>query len=250
LSPDASTLAALLILAPAALIAFTIETVIGFGAIMIAGALAAYWVPTPTIVVALLPLDLVLCVVLALRQRRHIDGGFLIKRLGLAFVLGLPLGMFALGRVDPRLLRAIVGAVLVVGAAHALWRVTRRAPIERPAPMREIAALIVAGATHFTSSAGGAIAVLVAARALLCEGKYRATLFAMWAVLDVFVLLACIQGRRFDLASVMLSIALVPSCALGLVLGERVLRKVSEERLAILVFTALALTGATLIVRA
>ena len=130
---DLPTLAVALPLALICVLAFSIETALGFGATLISVALGSFVLDLDELLPALAPLNLSLSMYLSTRYRAQIDRRFLFTRLLPLMGLGLPIGMFVFAAADPSLLKRLFGAFLVVVATIELLRM-RRAGNGEPLP--------------------------------------------------------------------------------------------------------------------
>lgn len=242
----------LVALAAVVLGAFAVETALGFGATLISVALGSLILPIPALLPALVPVNLALSTWLAVRYARQIDRAFLLRRLLPLMALGLPLGMALFRFADASSLKRVFGAFLVVLSSIELWRMraTRSAapaPLARPA---EIALLVAGGVVHGAFATGGPMAVYVSSRAIHDKGAYRATLCVLWALLNSVLLASYAIGGDLDAGSLAISASLVPSLALGLVLGEIAHHRVPVPLFRAGVFVGLAIAGAMLLARA
>lgn len=241
----------MLALAAVVLAAFTVETALGFGATLISVALGSLILPIEELLPALVPLNLALSTYLTVKYRHEIDWRFLLRRLLPLMVIGMPLGILAFRHADSSLLRRMFGAFLVVVSIVELVRMRAAkdaapAPISRPV---EFAMLIAGGMVHGAFATGGPMAVYVVGRTIADKGRYRATLCTLWALLNTFLVLTYLRLGDLGARSASLTALLVPSCAIGLVLGEIAHRRVPAATFRALVFVGLALVGATLGVR-
>lgn len=245
------TVPALAALALVVFTAFTVETALGFGATLIAVALGSILLPIQVLLPSLIPLNLALSAWLVARYHRAVDRRFLLRRLLPLMALGMPLGIALFRVADASLLKRIFGAFLVVVSAIELrrMRVTHGAT---PAPLSravEALMLIAGGVAHGAFATGGPMAVYVTSRAIDDRGAYRATLCVLWASLNIVLLATYAFSGDIDGASLTLSAWLVPSCALGLWLGEIAHHRVPVPVFRAGVFVALALAGVMLVAR-
>lgn len=241
----------LVALALVVLSAFTVETALGFGATLVTVALGSILLPIQTLLPALVPLNLALSIWLATRYARAVDTRFLLRRLLPMMALGLPFGIALFRVADASLLKRLFGVFLIVVSSIELRRM-RAAKGEAAPPLArpiEVAMLFAGGVVHGAFATGGPMAVYVTSRAIDDKGAYRATLCVLWAALNVVLLVSFAISGEIDRASTTLSAWLVPSCALGLVLGEIAHRRVPVVMFRAGVFVALALAGVMLVVR-
>ncbi|MDQ3032371.1 MAG: sulfite exporter TauE/SafE family protein [Myxococcota bacterium] len=238
-------------LALVVLTAFTVETALGFGATLIAVALGSILLPIQTLLPSLVPLNLALSIWLASRYARAVDWRFLLRRLLPLMALGLPFGIALFRVADASLLKRIFGAFLIVVSVLELRRMRRSdgtpaAPLSR---LTETAMAFAGGVVHGAFATGGPMAVYVTSRAIDDKGAYRATLCVLWAALNLVLLASFAISGEVSVASMTLSAWLVPSCALGLLLGEIAHHRVPVPVFRAGVFVALALAGVMLVVR-
>ena len=246
---DLPTLSVALPLAVICALAFSIEAALGFGATLIAVALGSFVLDLDALLPALAPMNLALSLYLSIRYRAHVDRSFLFTRLVPLMGLGLPIGMFVFAHADPSLLKRLFGAFLIAIAVLELFRLGRPGDDKRLGRSAEIGMLMLGGMIHGAFMTGGPMAVYVTGRVLTDKNRYRATLSALWAVLNTVVLASYALGGRLTAETAGLVATLVPSIGVGMVLGEVLFRRVSETAFRRTVFTMLLASGALLVVR-
>lgn len=225
--------------------AFTIEALAGFGSTVLAVAVGVHLLPLPTLLAALVPVNLALSLLLVLRHWRHLDLRLLLRDVLPWMALGLPLGLWLLGRLPEALLLGVF-AVFVLATSLAELRTVAPRPL--PSPLG--AALLCAGGViHGAYASGGPMVVYVLTRTTPDKARFRTTLSALWLVLNAALVLGYAFSGAFDRHTATLSAALVPSLALGLFTGERLHDKVSPPAFRRLVLVLLALAGALLLIR-
>lgn len=248
-------------------LAFTIETALGFGATLITVALGSLFLGIEPILHALVPLNLLLSGYLVARNFAHVDRGFLFRRLLPFMALGLPIGIFVLAELDASILKRLFGAFLVGVSALELWKIAQTpskqgdsqpakfvAEIQaaKPAPLgawHERALLILGGAIHGAFTTGGPMAVYVTSRVIEDKKAYRATLSALWALLNLVVFGWYLASGSIDAETVGLTLALAPSIAVGMIVGEVLHVRVPVATFRKVVFAMLMLAGVMLLVR-
>lgn len=231
------------------IVAFTVEAALGFGATVVAVSLGAFLLPLEQLLPAFVPLNLAMSLVLVARYWRLIDGRFLLTRILPFMALGLPLGFLALASVDEGTARTGLGAFVVWLAALELWRA--RSSV-RPAPLPEwkrALALLFGGVVHGAFATGGPLVVYVVGRTLSDKGAFRATLSALWLVLNLVLLVGFSARGVLDEESGARTLTWLPFLAVGLVVGELLHRRVPAEWFKRLVFTLLLIAGALLVLR-
>ncbi len=243
---------ALEVVLPLALVctlAFTIETALGFGATLITVALGSFFLDLDEILPALVPLNLVLSSYLAIRYRAHVERAFLVKRLVPFMALGLPIGIFVFSALDASLLKRVFGVFLVGVSSLELWRMRAASPIKTIDPWSERLLLLAGGAIHGAFATGGPMAVYVTSRVIVDKNAYRATLSALWVVLNLILLASYALGGELDGSTAGLATGLVPSIAIGMAVGEALHARVPARTFRGIVFGMLTFAGAVLLVR-
>ena len=109
--------------------------------------------------------------------------------------------------------------------------------------------LFAGGVVRGAFATGGPMAVYAATRAIPGKAAYRATLSVLWTALNLVLLATYASSAQIDQGSMSLSLALLPSCALGLVLGEVAHHRVPAALFRASVFVVLALAGCVLALR-
>jgi uncharacterized membrane protein YfcA len=243
---------ALEVVLPLALVctlAFTIETALGFGATLITVALGSFFLDLEHILPALVPLNLVLSGYLVIRYGRHVDRAFLLKRLAPFMALGLPIGITVFSSLDASMLKRLFGLFLVGVSALELWRMRAASPVKHLDPWSERLLLVAGGAIHGAFATGGPMAVYVTSRVVEDKNAYRATLSALWTVLNLILLASYGLGGQLDGETAGLAVGLVPSIAVGMVVGEVLHARVPARTFRAVVFGMLAVAGLVLVAR-
>jgi uncharacterized membrane protein YfcA len=230
-------------------LAFTIETALGFGATLITVALGSFFLDLSEILPALVPLNLVLSGYLVVRYARHVDRAFLFTRLLPFMALGLPVGIYVFSSIDASMLKRAFGVFLVGVSALELYRMRVESPVKHLDTWSERALLVAGGAIHGAFATGGPMAVYVASRVIQDKNAYRATLSALWTVLNVAMLASYGWQGQLDGATAGLALGLAPSIGVGMVVGEVLHARVPAKTFRGVVFGMLCLAGLVLVVR-
>jgi len=236
------------VLALIVLLAFTVEAMAGFGATVITVTLASHVRSIPEVLAALVPVNMLLSAYLAVRHRDAVSWRHVV-RAGLGLMgLGLLVGM-ALYRAERHgWLKAAFAAFVVVLAGVELLRLRREggASSEPLGPVPRAVALLLAGIVHGIFACGGPLLVYVLGRELPDKGRFRATLSAIWLVLNGLLIVNLGLAGDLGRQSLMTSGLLLGSLAGGLVLGELVHVRIDEARFRRAVYVLLLLAGLSL----
>ena len=237
-------------------LAFTIETALGFGATLITVALGSFFLDLSEILPALVPLNLVLSGYLVVRYARHVDRRFLFTRLLPFMALGLPIGIYAFSALDASMLKRAFGVFLVGVSVLELYRMRASSLSSLGAghpkhldAWSERALLLAGGAIHGAFATGGPMAVYVTSRVIEDKNVYRATLSALWTILNVAMLASYAWQGQLDATTAGLGVGLLPSIAIGMVVGELLHARVPAKTFRGVVFGMLCLAGVVLVLR-
>lgn len=179
----------------------------------------------------------------AFKDRRHIDSP-LARRLVLASLSGMPVGLLVIVVVPSAALQVIVG-IFVVAAAMALWRGFL---VSAVSPIADKVAGFVSGllATS-TSTNGPPLVVLLQARNLPAR-VFRPTVNAVFVVGGAVSLCLYAFAGRVGWREISAALVSMPGLAAGIFAGRRIRERVSARGFRLLVFGLLAVTGITSIV--
>lgn len=189
-----------------AAVAFSIEAALGFGSTVFSVAIGASFIPIAQLVPALVPVNLALSTILAIRNRQHIAWRFLLVEIIPPVAVGAAVGL-SLPSLRVRWVLAIVVMVL------ALVQLIRPHRLPRAA---RIVALAAGGVAHGLFGTGGPL-VVYAAGSHLSRAQLRATLAILWLGLNV-ALFASFH-YTWDIARNSLWIA--AALPVGIAIGDR-----------------------------
>lgn len=228
-------------------VAFTVEAALGFGATLLTVSLGALLVPIDHLLPAVVPLNLLLSAALTARTFRDLDRRVLFAEVLPLMAVGLPMGLFLFSALDPAWSQRLLGVlVFVLGLSHLLPAAMVGRALPRPA---SAGLLILAGVVHGAFATGGPLVVYVLGRRL-DKHAFRATLSALWLLLNLVVVGSYVVAGRLDQNTAALAFPLAVGLVLGLVLGERLFARVPEPTFRAWVHGILSLAGLLLVARA
>lgn len=228
------------------LLAYTLEAITGFGSIVIALSLGALLLPIDQLLPVLVPLNICMTGYLVSRHWSMIDRRLLLGTILPGMVVGTLLGYLLLPWLDAALLKAGFGALILWFAGRELWRLRRGgAGSTRPAWLTRLITL-GAGISHGLFASGGPLLVYGLAGTHLDKARLRATLVTVWFTLNSLLTLAFLFDGRL-LPALPQVAAYAPLLLLGIWLGERLHRRVSEQHFRIAIYCLLLVTGVLLL---
>lgn len=237
-----------LLMAGVSLVAHAIETVLGFGGTVIALALGVHLIPLERLLVALVLLSFLQSAWLVARRFRHIRWQVLLGRILPIAGAGMALGIWCSRFLAGGSLKLILGGFVVTLAATELAWLWRGAPPTSQLPGALGAPLLVAGGFfHGLFASGGPLIVYYASRRLTDPLQFRATLSSLWLLLNAVMLASFFLQGRVIPSSLFLAALLLPSLALGTVVGHLV--PVRPKPFRAMTYSILLLSGAMLLIR-
>ena len=233
------------------LFAYTAEAVTGFGSIVIALSLGALLFPIDWLQTILVPLNIAMTGWMSWRLRRHVDAALLL-RLVMPFMLaGTVLGVALQPLLTGAVLKLLFAALILWFALRELVRLARgSSAVVRPAWLNRVLVLS-AGVTHGLFASGGPLLVYALAGTPLDKARFRASLILVWCLLNSTLTLLFLWQCKLA-ANWAVLIWYLPLIPVGIVLGERLHRRVDEQQFRLwvyrlLVVAALALMLATVL---
>jgi uncharacterized membrane protein YfcA len=232
--------------------AFAVEAMAGFGATVISVTLASHVMPIPEVLARLVPVNLLLSAYLVVRHRSDVAWE-VVLRAGVGIMgSGVLLGI-ALGRLGPQTwLKSVFAALVVVLSVVELTRLFRSSDGSGTVPLaspRRTLALVTAGIIHGVFACGGPLLVYVLGREMDDKSRFRATLSAIWLLLNGAVVANLMHTGELGSESLRTSAALLTSLVAGVAVGEWGHSRLPERRFRVTVFALLLFASGALLVR-
>ena len=238
---------ALGLLAVTVLAAATVQTAIGFGAMLICVTLGAFAWTIPELTAMLVPLTTLQTAWIALRHRHDIAWGLLIGRVFPWMGLGVATSLAFVGAEPQPWMRPTLGVMILVLAVRELGR--SRGDTSQQAPQGRVAStvgLVVAGLVHGVFATGGPPLVWALGQEPLSKSAFRTTLTAVWAGVNSALIVAFALRGQLTADSLGRTAMLLVPLVLGIGLGEVVHARVDERRFRLLVWGLLAVAAGPL----
>jgi uncharacterized membrane protein YfcA len=242
-------------------IGFTTQTVAGFGAMLIALTLSMQLYPVELLLPLLIPVSVIQSTAIVVRHRGDVDWRLIFAKILPAMTVGAIGGLAIAERIEGPGVKYAFGVMVCVFALRELWRL-RPAPKsdsdseagpKPPAPLaRPLAGIGIlgAGVTHGIYACGGPLLVYVVGRLGLGKGTFRATLTAVFLILNVGITVFFVFRGRLGVQELPKVAATLPVLATCLVVGEFAHDRIDEHRFRLVVFSLLLLAGLTLLIPA
>lgn len=202
--------------------AFLTEAVVGFGSTVLTVTLGAQLVPLSVLLPTFVPLNMLLSLSIVGRRHRDVDAPLLLRRV-LPWVGAGTLAGIALSRVgNPAALMILFALFVLALSSTELYGALRQRPTPALGARWAAAMLLGAGVIHGLFGSGGPMVVYVMSREAMDKGRFRATLSALWLVLNLALLAGFLEQRAITASTLKSSATLLPMLLLGAVIGERV----------------------------
>ncbi|MDP8222070.1 MAG: sulfite exporter TauE/SafE family protein [Candidatus Lernaella stagnicola] len=230
---------------------YSVGSAMGFGASLISVTLAANFLPIDFIVPTLVPFNIAVSAYLVIRHRHEVKRDLFFRRILPWAGLGMPFGLavFTLAETDHH--KWAFGAFVFVLSSLELVRLLRR----REAPLRPLPGglarvfLFGGGFIQGLWVSGGPLVAYWAAREIERKENFRATLAALWMVLNSGLLIGHLATGKLVAANLRVVGVLLPVLALAVAVGEWLHPRIPERSFRITVYVLLAAAGLSIILR-
>jgi uncharacterized membrane protein YfcA len=224
-------------------LAALLQTTSGFGFALLAMPLVSLVIGVKAAAPLVAVVGFTLYAINLLRYRRGFDLRTAAP-LAAAAALGVPVGVWALASLDERLVKAVLGVVLIAYAAYALLK-----PQTRPLASNLWAypAGFLAGCLGGAFNTPGPPVIVYGNLKLWPRELFRSTLQALFLVSSSLAIAAHAVAGNLTRALAETYLLLAPALLLGVWAGARVDRRLSGERFRLLVIALILATGVLLL---
>jgi len=242
---------ALLLFAVVVFFAYTVQTVAGFGSMLVCVTLGAHLIGIRELVTLAVPLSLLQTGYITLRHRDGVDLKMLFRRVLPLMGLGTVIAAVAFSGFEGAWLRYAFAVMILVLAGRELWMMRWGAGVHRGPPPKaaSVAALFGAGLIHGIYATGGPLLVYAIGREGLDKHRFRSTLSAVWLALGLVLLTTFVIEGRYDASRGVDLLVLLPAAPLGILVGEKLHHRVDETRFKAGIWILLIVAAASLLLR-
>ncbi len=210
----------MLLLVGIVFLALVTGTAMGFGSMVITIVLGSHFFDIPFLLGAMVPANLCVSIYVLVRHRQHVQWRFLAVSVLPAMLVGGVAGFALFAFQDSKGLQLIFGVIVLILASMELWRM-RSDVVQQPLPRwLSLLTLTGAGVIHGLFAAGGPLAVYAISRQVRVKEEFRATLCALWTVLNFALLVVYIPTGIVTKETGIASVVLLVSVLGGIVVGE------------------------------
>ncbi|MBR6503796.1 MAG: sulfite exporter TauE/SafE family protein [Firmicutes bacterium] len=183
--------------------------------------------------------------VVAFQNRRHINP----KKLGtmLFFMaFGFLPGLWLFAHMEATMIMIIYGIVVTLIGIWKLWR----PQVSGNGSRWGYLALILSGITQGMFTSGGPFAVIYASSAMKDKDEFRATLSAVWAILNLYMVIDMYFRGMYPPYNIKLGLVSILPVFAAIWIGNRINKKLDAAAFMKLVFILLIVSGILLIINA
>ena len=222
-----------------------IQALFGFGFGLISVPLMIFFVDLPTTVVTATAVSTVSCSI-QWYESRAIKGREVSQRLVLSALLGMPVGLWLLNNMDARLMKALLGVLVLIGVfVRSREYDLRRLPLAFDFSMGVIAGIL----STSTSTNAPPLVFLLHARHYSPE-NFRAVLNRVFTILNFLSLIMFAVAGKITPEVFKLAVLAIPVMGGGLWIGIRLRSFVDPDHFRNLVLVLLFATGLSAIANA
>ena len=229
---------ALVVVAVAVFMGSTLNSLSGFGFALVTVPLMAVAVGPKEAVVLSAIVGLFSNSGVAVRYRADTDRP-VAARLLAGSVVGMPLGLLVLQRIDEDPLKVAIALVVLAtaGLLAAGWT--------PPPPTRavDVGAGFLSGVLNTSIGISGPPVVLLLQAKGTRKASFRATIATLFAIAGVIALVLFAIGDRYTRSVWLAAVVALPAWPLGWLLGATLHRRVPEERFRVLVLVLMVITA-------
>jgi uncharacterized protein len=226
------------------LVGSLIQACIGFGFSLVAAPLLTL-VISPTKVVVIMTLLSFVSNLFMITDTRKSLRLKLILPLVAGAMIGLPIGVYILGHLEPRLIKALVGVIVIIFA------VILTPGIQLPLSWSQYVlfpAGFISGIIHASTSLGGPPVVVALASQQVEKNIFRATTTSLFLLMNIGILPVMAWQGLLEWSTVKLALINLPALCIGTWIGTVISRHVPEILFRKLVLVAVFWMGLIIII--
>jgi hypothetical protein len=215
-----------------------IQALFGFGFGLISVPLMIFFIDLPTAVVTATAVSTVSCSV-QWWESRAVDVREMSMRLIRSAIVGMPFGLWLLLNIDARLMKALLGVVVLIGVFLSIKGFDlQRLPKSFDYTMGFISGVL----STATSTNGPPLVFLLHARQYSPE-NFRAVLNRVFSFLNFLTLIIFAMAGKLTSDALRLAMLSIPVMGCGVFLGTRMRKRINPEHFRNLVIGLLLLSG-------
>lgn len=161
-------------------------------------------------------------------------------------IVGMIPGLWLFDKLPQKTLMIVYGVIVVL---IGFWKMFAKGNTDLSKPWNYVA-LVVAGCMQGMFTSGGPFLVLYATGAMKDKKEFRATVSAVWVVLNIYLCSNMYRHGMYNGHAINLTLYSAIPVAVGIVIGNLINKKIKQETFLKLVYILLILSGGTLLLNA
>ncbi len=237
----------ILMLALVVMLAYTAQSITGFGSTIIAVTLGAFWFPLPILIPALVILDIGVNAFLSARFHRDANYTFLFRKILPFMILGALPGLFLFHYLDGPYLKMVFSFFVIILSIRELS--VHEIRVGGLPSVLEKTFFFTAGMIHGMYASGGPLLVYGLGKQLGRKGAVRTTLALLWLIISLIMTGYYLYGSTLEIDSIILAGIMVVPVVLGTVTGLSLHNRLNESVFRRLLFAFLGISGFMLLLK-
>lgn len=226
---------------------YFVQSVAGFGAMMVSIPISLLFIDRSIYLPVALLLGVYQTAAIAYKDRQYIKPKQFALALGLACV-GIPLGMLAVNVLPRQTADYLLGVIIIANSGSTLlikyFSKNKEEKVETGEVKKYIYALpIISGIFQTAWGVGGSPISAYMIKKHPKKLEYRAALSLYWTILNPFIAIGYFINGGMTYEHKFLLVALFPAIVLGLIAGNFVVKKLSQEKFALFTHCLLIFVG-------
>lgn len=227
-------------------IAFTSESMTGFGSIVIALALGSTLFPIPQLLTILVPLSVVMTSTLIIRHYRDINFSLLLRTILPVMGLGMVVGIALVNVLGGNVLKGLFAVLILWFAGRELYKMYRGLAIKSKPTWWQPLWTFLAGITHGLFASGGPLLVYSLNTKGIPKAQFRATLVSVWFGLNLSYTIVMLAQQKVQPVLPQIA-AYIPVIALSIFAGSFLHDKVSNQGFRKVIYGLLIVAGLSML---
>ena len=215
-----------------------IQALFGFGFGLISVPLMIFFVDLPTAVVTATAVSTVSCAV-QWWESRAVQAREMAQRLVLSALFGMPFGLWLLLNLDARLMKGILGVVVLIGVFLSI----KGFDLQRLPKTFDYAMGVISGVLSTATSTNGPPLVFLLHARHFEPREFRAVLNRVFTFLNFLTVVIFTLAGKMTAEALQLALFSIPVMGLGVFVGTRLRAKINSDHFRNLVIGLLTLIG-------
>lgn len=226
-------------------IGYTIQTISGFGAIIFALPLSLIFVERLEVLPIFLIMSVFQSFAVAFKDRKHLMKKEFIIMFALAMI-GMPFGMLIGDFIPVNILNIALGCFIIINSIYSLKATLKEKQSNTMMKLYHRAYPFFSGFLQAAYGVGGPLIGTYMDKLTHDKKSYRSMISLYWCFLNPFIIMGYITKGEINSSHFGMFMLLAPAVLLGLLVGNKIIDKISKRKFQIFVHTLLILIGLTL----